>query len=378
METAKYEVDLYLADEYIGNVRQLAVGLKWTRKRTQAGVDSISFSINDVTFAAWLDGRTQRTIDQVLRPYALECQIKRNGEAMVSGYLATKPGYSPNGTSATLTLQFDGYLNYLAGIYEPPTPTRTGKLSDILVGYITEAEARATKAGKPFGIKAGKIDTLATITQTFDSYKSLKEFITDRCDNTSGAGKFDVYFHDDKTYDIIADKNFGRVREYTIQYPARPSGVSALSISAGEVSGFASKVIVVGEGSTNADEQDATAITSEATNSQAVNGYAYVEQLVQLSSISDQQTLDTRAQSELAELAAPNWEPQLSLSGVQIAPGQGNGVKIWIGDTVTIKNDEDMLGATNGKFRVMELEVAVSATDSETITPKLERIVDNG
>lgn len=108
----EYEVMLILNGQTIGNVRRLAQGLSWARKRTQRGADSISFSLNDRKFLEWLDGRTQKSVDEVLHPYALECIIYRNGEAMVGGYLATKPGYSPNGTSATLALNFEGYLNY--------------------------------------------------------------------------------------------------------------------------------------------------------------------------------------------------------------------------------------------------------------------------
>ncbi len=374
---AEYEVMLKLNGVTIGNVRRLAQNLTWTRKRTSRGADSIAFSLNDRKFLEWLDGRTQSSVDEVLRPYALECIIYRNREPMVGGYLATKPGYSPNGTSATLALHFEGFLNYLAGVYIAPTPAETMPMQEMLEKYISMAEKRAERAGKGFGLQLGEVDELEDVTQTFESYKSVKEFITDRCDNTSGAGQFEVYFHEDKTYDIIADANFGRVRDYRIQYPTRPSGVSALSISAGEVSGFASHIIGIGEGSTAAESEDATALTSELTKWAAVRNYGYVEKLVQESSISVQETLDEKVQTELAGTIDPAWEPSLTLSGVQVAPSPEIGMNIWVGDTVVIKNDEDLLGATNGKFRVMELSVAVSQTNAETITPVLERIAES-
>lgn len=369
-----YEVELRLDGEFVGNVRQLAQSLVWTRKRTRKGVDSISFSLNDKLFAEWLAERTQKTIDEVLRPYALDCRIVRNGEAMVGGYLATKPGYSPNGTSATLNLNFDGYLNLLAGVYIAPTATQTARMDVLVSNYIQMAETRSTAAGKAFGFVAGSVENLPQITHTFDSYKSVKEFISDRCDNTSGAGQFDVYFHENRVYDIVSDKEFGVVRDYKIQYPTRQSGVSAMSISAGEVSGFASRVIGVGEGVTSADSENSTALISEITDNSAVATYGYCERLLNESSISQQATLNAKVEAEMKKAVNPDWQPQLALTGVQITPSpKHEGTNIWVGDTVEVKNDMDLLGATSGIFRVMELSVAVSATNAETITPVLER-----
>lgn len=375
--SAIYEVQLRLDGEYIGNVRRLAQNLVWTRKRTRKGVDSITFSLNDKLFAEWLEERTQRTIDQVLRPYALDCRIVRNGEPMVGGYLATKPGYSPNGTSATLNLTFDGYFNLLGGVYIEPTAARTARMDVFITDYINLAETRSTAAGKGFGFTEGEIERLPNITHTFDSYKSVKEFISDRCDNTSGAGQFDLYFHEDRSFDIVSDARFGVVRDYKIQYPTKQSGVSATSISAGEVGGFASRVIGVGEGVTSAEGENSTAITSVATDNSAVATYGYCERLLNESSISQQATLDAKVEAEMKKAVNPDWQPQLALTGVQIAPSpQREGMNIWVGDTVEVKNEMDLLGATSGVFRVMELSVAVSATSAETITPTLERVKD--
>ena len=43
-------------------------------------------------------------------------------------------------------------------------------------------------------------------------------------------------------------------------------------------------------------------------------------------------------------------------------------------DIITIENTEDLTGMTNGKFRVNELEVDISANGAETIVPVLERV----
>lgn len=373
METAEYRVELRLDGTYIGDAQRLVQNLKWIKRRTQKGIDEIDFTINDVLLAEWCKERNT-TIQEVLRPIALECRIIRNGEAVIGGFLATMPGYSPNGASANLALKFDGYLNLLAGVYIHPEPTQTMPMQEMVDKYIKMADARATAAGKGFGFISGLHDQMNSVTQTFDGYKTVKEFIVDRCDNVSGAGPFEVYFHPDKTYDIIKDDNFGRVLSFAIQYPAQLDGVSAVSISANEVSGFASHVIGLGNGETSAVAESSTAITSEATNTEAVTNYGYVETLLQDSSVTRQETLDNNTATQLAISSNVLWEPQVSLTGRQVSPSPTGDNSIWIGDTVSINNQEDMTGQTSGVFRVREVAVSVSDAGAETITPELERI----
>lgn len=371
----EYRLELRIDGTLIGDVRKLAQNLTWTRRRTKVGVDDISFTVNDVLFSEWLKDRGT-DINNVLKPLALDCRVVRNGVAVMGGFLATMPSYRPNGTSAKLELQFDGYMNYLGGVYIRPIGLVSGRLSDIIVARVAEAESRAITAGKGFGIASGAISQLASVEHTFDNYKSVKDFITDRCDNLSGAGQFDVFFHPDRTYDITPDDKYGDViTDYTIYYPTIRNGVSATSISANEVSGFASHVIGVGAGEISSDPSKSTVITSEQTNYEAVTEYGYSETILQESSVSAQTTLDGNVQAELNEVSDMVWQPDITLIGRQVAPTPNGERKIWVGDTVTIVNREDMTGMTSGAFRVNALSVKVSATGAEEITPTLERVI---
>lgn len=373
MKAPEYEIELRLNDVLIGDVRKLAQNLVWERRRTINGVDSISFTLNDVLFEQWCNDRSTSIVD-VLKPLALDCRVIRNGVAVCGGFLATMPAYTPNGTSANLDLQFDGYLNLLGGVYIRPTATQTAPMADMIEGWIYDADSRAEAAGKGFGFVSGDLDNLATVTQTIDGYKTVKEAITDRADNITGAGIFDIYFHPDRTYDIKSDANFGLTRSYIINYPTMLNGISAVSISAQEVDGFASHVIAIGAGEVSADAEKNTAIVSESTNSDAVTEYGYFETLYQDSSISRQETLDGKAESQVASQSNPLWQPEMTLSGRQIAPSPEGDDSIWIGDRITINNTEDMTGQTSGQFRVQALSVSVTSSNAENITPVLERI----
>lgn len=192
-------------------------------------------------------------------------------------------------------------------------------------------------------------------------------------DNLSGAGQFEVYFHYDRTYDIIKDANFGEeITDYVIIYPAQINGVVATNISAKEVTGFASTIIGIGAGET-APGSENPAITSIQTNKEAVERYGYAETTLTESSVSVKATLERNVQAELNNRSNLEWQPEIKLTGVQVAPVPTGSRKIWIGDTVKLQNNEDQTGMTSGEFRVNVLDVNVDANDAEEIVPTLSR-----
>lgn len=371
IKIAKYKVELRLNGILIGDIREHAQNLTWVRKRTRMGVDSISFTVNDLEFGRWCTER-DTTLGDILKPLALDCRIIRDEVPIVGGFLATMPAYHPSGNSANLKLEFDGFINYLSGVYLVPGNRTIGTMGDVIKGWMRVAEFESEDAGKSFGFTAGQIDSMNTIESTFDNYKDIKSAITDRCDNTSGAGPFEFYVHPDRTYDVIKDENFGEeITDYIIEYPTLANVVSATSISAKEVSGFASKIIGIGSGNISPTSGENTAIFYSKLDRDAVREYGYREKILQLSSISTSEALIRNVESELASCSNMKWQPQIQLSGRMVAPSPTGTQRIWIGDTVTIQNNQDQTGMTSGKFRVNELKVKVESTGAETITPTL-------
>lgn len=371
---ANYRVDLYLDGNYVGDIRQFAQDLTWARRRTTEGVDSIDFTINDVLFANWAEDRGY-DLNQLLRPLALDCRIVRNGVEIVGGFLATMPAYNPKGASADLQLKFDGFTNLLAGVYINPIGTQTGEAGAMFAGWVMMADSRALTAGKGFDFFAGTIDTFSSITQTFDNYKTVKDAIADRADNTTGAGLFDLYWDADRTYNFIKDSNFGKtIGSYVIRYPLEGS-VGAVKITANEVSGFASAIIGIGAGEISSNANENTAIVYTANDPDAVQTYGYAETMYQDSSISKIATLTTNSNARLDEAKSIKWQPNIVLTGAEVDPEPSDiSTRIWIGDKVRILNTEDMTGQTSGWFRIQELVVNVSETNAEEITPTLKRV----
>ena len=375
-----YEVNLYLNGVLIGDCRRIAENLSYTRRRTKLGADSIDFVVNDKLFNDWCVARSC-TINDLLKPLACECRLVRDGIDILGGFLATMPSYSPQKATAKLNLHFDGFLNLLAGVYirdtstNLPLGTLTGPAGPMVSSMISLANDISSDAGKGFGFVANDIDELATITNTFNNYKTIKDWIVERCDNISGAGKFDVYFYADKSYDVKADADFGDIiSDWVARYPTIVNGTSITTISASEVGGFCSAVLGLGAGEVSANAVENTAVFDFVSDSNKVSEYGYFESLYQESSISSQSVLNANMVAKLDTASNPIWQPQITLHGKQVAPKPTGTNKIWIGDTITINNEADLTGMTNGKFRVNELVVNVSAGGDETIKPTLERV----
>lgn len=381
IEYAKYEVNLYINGTLIGDCRSLAQNLTYTRRRTKIGADSIDFTINDKLFNNWCLERNY-TINDLLRPLALECRLVRDGVEVIGGFLATMPSYQPLQASANLSLHFDGFLNLLNGVFirdtitNLPLGTITGNMNDLIVQMITLANTVSSNAGKGYGFTVGHADTMDNIINTFDNYKTVKEWLCDRCDNQTGAGPFDIYFQADKTYDIYKDENFGdNISDWVANFPTILNGTSATSLSAPEISGFSSAMLGFGAGDISPIASENTALFSSVKNNAAINKYGYYETLYQESSISVLDTLTRNLNAELAINSNPVWKPEITLHGKQVKPTPSGSNKIWIGDIITIVNTLDYTGMTNGKFRVNELKVDISTSNDETITPTLERYV---
>ena len=381
LEYAEYNVNLYVNGNLVGDCRKLAQNLTYTRKRTKLGADSIDFVINDKLFNTWCRERNY-TINDLLKPLALECRLVRNGVEVIGGFLATMPSYEPLQASANLSLHFDGFLNLLNGVYirdtvtNLPLGTITGHADALIEQMITLANTVSEDAGKGYDFVKGHADVMASIVNTFDNYKTVKDWICDRCDNTTGAGPFDVYFHADKTYDIYKDQNFGDViTDWVANFPTILNGTSATSLTAPEISGFCSAILGVGAGDISPIESENTALFSFVSDNNAITDYGYYETIYQESSISVLDTLTRNMNAELALNSNPIWKPEITLHGKQVNPTPSGEYKIWIGDIITIDNTLDYTGMTNGKFRVNELQVDISNSNDELITPTLERYV---
>lgn len=370
--SATYQVQLRLNGAFVGDCREIAQKLRWTRNLTNYAIDSIEFTVNDVLFEKWCKSYG-KTIKAMLKPIALECRIVRNGEDVAGGFLATLPSYEPKQASADLHLRFDGFMNLLDGIILAPTTKTTKRASAFVKDWIDIANARSTAAGKGYGFVAQSVQNLANIERTYDNYKTVKEAILEMTDNQEGAGPFEVIFNPDKSY--IITNTFGRtITDWQLYYPPRDGGQSVATIRAPEVQGFASKVITLGAGETSSNPDQSTVITAESSEASAVAEFGYFETMTQYSSVSRQTTLNQHNATDLYNATNLCWNPEITLFGRQTPPSPTADFGLWIGDDIYLENTADQTGMTTGWFHIQAIDVSVSATGAETVRPSLERI----
>lgn len=369
---ATYQVQLRLNGEPIGDIRELAENLHWTRNRTNYGVDAIEFTLNDQLFAKWC-AEYGTSINATLKPLALECRISRDGELVAGGFLATLPAYQPLQASASLQMRFDGYINLLDGIILSPTARTTKRADQFITDWIDIANARSAAAGKGYGFTRGNIQALNQVQRTYDNYKTVKEALLQMSDNVDGAGQFDVIFEPDKSYYIT--NNLGRtITEWQLYYPPRDGGQSVATIKAAEVQGFASRIITLGSGEVSSNPDKNTVVVASSTNSDAVAEFGYFERMTQYSSVSRQATLESHNATDLYNATNLQWNPEITLFGRQTPPSPTAEFGLWIGDQIYLENIADPTGMTTGWFQIQAIDVTVSATGAETITPSLERV----
>lgn len=404
-----YQVILSYDHQVLGDIRKYAQDLYYVVSSSRYGVDSITFTIDMNIFSDWLNehllgfsGFSGDGLRYALKPILLDCVVQRNGEDLVGGCLIQMPHITFTNDSATLEMTFDGYMNLLDGIVQPPAATAMKTPNQFIKDWVDNANTISTtfmnssSAGKSHGFlieyDSDHSTTLSTIQRTYDSYKTLKEVIFEMCDNIEGAGEFDVIFSPQIKYDTIDIFRPGvsglySIPKYTIQndstisgtmslfYPAGPNGAGIISIEIEQADDFASHAFVLGNGDTSSDPSLNTVLTSEYPTSVYGQTYefpAYREKIWQYSSITKQSTLDGRAQSVQSRSSKIRWQPTLTLAGNHVPPSPTAENGIWIRKRIKIETDKDPLSIFARTAIVRELEVSVSSTNGEIVRPLIE------
>lgn len=396
-----YRLELFFDHKYVGEIRHLAENLTYTISSSRFGVDAITFSIDLNAFSAYLEGYEGMSggeaLRSILKPVCLECVVLRNNEALVGGVMIQMPTISFSNDSATLEMVFDGYANLLDGVFISPAATQTATANVFIQNWMTEANNRSYNFipweyhGFLFDYDSASSINLPTIQRTYDTYKSVKELIFEMCDNTEGAGEFDVIFKPLLGYyeypETPAGHGFYASRpQYIIQndttitgqtnlfYPSGVGGSGILSINIEQADDFGLVAYLLGNGDTSSDPNLNTVLTSiyPSTRPQTSEYPGYRERMWQFSSITNQATLDGRAQALQKKSSSIQWQPTLTLAGNHTPPSPTASDGIWIRRRIKIETSKDPLNIFARTAIVRELEVEVSSTNSELVKPLLE------
>ncbi len=388
------QILLYLGTTLIGDVnkysndRSLSESLK--SEQTTATADQFSFSINWHQFQNFVATKFDDDPVTFLRVGKTRVVVIDNDIIRFSGFLASKPGRSGNGSEQFIILRFFEHFARLSGdIVSNPSdkknPLRvfTDRPAHLYVqDLINEYMARAATAGETLNWIYGTVNTLGNKTVTYKDFQTVSKVLCDAMNNTTGAGKFDVVFRADPTnysrqiIDILKPR--GKDKNIIIKYPS--DGVYKLWSSDYEIeetNDYASEVVVTGNGQVGDPAiGEMTANLSTKSNASFVSEYCYWRTYDTQSNLGSQTAVDDYANKLLSQLAFTLQVPKISLVGRPIAWGdatnEDNGLAI--GDSFYFKEESDDGSDQSGQFRIIGMDTTWDKLGVATVKPTLMRI----
>ena len=357
-----YEVRLFRNRDYLGDLGKLARDLTWTVHRNpQVGYNTLSFKVDQQAFDQWCKGTGVETED-VIRPINTDCQIwvRHTPDAepvcVAHGYLYAMPAGIANGDAIDYQFEFKDQFLKLAGASRIPNGTRyTLPANQMVMHIISDAQIRQDPYRYKFTV--GLNPTLPTITRQYNDWKPVSEAVAEMCDNSTGAGQFDVWI--DQDYKVNVAKPRGKDSGLVFRYPYDPTLTMIPMASMptyDQIPELMTAIRAVGEG------QGDAAISVLIKDNDAIAKYGYIEGYQQYSSIESESVLQQKAQADLDNAISPNPAPVISVNGVFI-----NWEDFGVGDLITYMNDAAVGYGLYGTVRVATITVNCDGNRNESI-----------
>lgn len=357
-----YEVRLYRNRDYLGDLGKLARDLTWTVNRNpQIGYNTLSFKVDQIAFDNWCKGTGVQT-DDIVRPINTDCQIWVRNTPMAepvcvaNGYLYAMPTGVANGDAMDYQFEFkDQFLKLQGASRIPNNTTYSQQYADnVISDLITKAQARQDVS---YGFSKGTVVRLPKIDRTYTDWKPVSEAIAEMCDNSTGAGQFDVWIDQDYKWNIAQPR--GQDSGLVFHYPYDPTLTMIPMASAPtyeQIPELMTAIRAVGEG------QGDAAITTLIKDNDAIERYGYIEGYQQYSSITNLNTLNQKAQADLDNAINPNPAPTISVNGVFI-----NWETFGVGDLISYVNEQAVGYGLAGTVRVATITVNCDGNRNESV-----------
>lgn len=289
-----------------------------------------------------------------------------SGESM-GGWLAATPTFSfANSADTTVSFSFVSWLGLLAGYYLIPPYSYNTNFNLAAKAQIDLAVERTFLAGSQWPISYGTSDTLAVVSDTLEAPKTLKDFLLERTDNTTGTGSFDVYINPRGVIQLKTSYGLDLSSTTTFSYPDNGGKYGIKEISFDAWDDYISDVFLTGAGNGYASTSGAegAAIFSTATNSATRANTGYWQTATSESDIISQTVLDNKATSYVKNTDKPFSTPSLRLDGDPFKWWtHDDSGDIWLGDTIKVDTTgwvEDLLPFTTPiSLRINSIDMTV-------------------
>lgn len=309
-------------------------------------------------------------LDDLLCEWFSTVQIWQGDSRVFTGVLDKFPSVSGSGLDEEVELTFEDGLGLCRGFAVAPLQILNGNLDALLSTQVAAAIAVASNGRDHFPLKLGSHrERLANVTWTVDSYMKLNEFLVQRCDNTTGAGQFDINFTPLWEFEIW--HRFGVDISDSMIFQIGGQGGNMLSFDFDAWSNFATDAVMTGAG--NGFGSGGTTLVSNRFNAESRRRHFYYKEILQNSSILDQGSLNSSCEKALKYTSSPCTTGSVTFNatnmGVRVREHAQNG-DIWIGDVVTVKTGgiyQDFPVSANGLYRISQLDITVDRQNVETV-----------
>ena len=357
-----YEIRLYRERTLLGNLGKLARDLTWTVNRNpQVGYNTLSFKVDQLAFDKWCE---QRGVDTqtIITPIKTDCEVwvRNDPEAepvcVAWGYLYNYPTLVANTDALDYQFEFKDQFLKLQGASVVPNGTSYSQWNadDVVSDLILKAQARQ---GVSYGFSRGDTARLAKIDRTYNDWKPVSEAVAEMCDNSTGAGQFDVWIDQNYKYNIAKPR--GKDSGLVFVYPYNPASAQ-IPMSAvptyEQAPELATAILAVGSG------QGDAAVSVLVKDDDAIKRFGYIEQYKQYSSIEQKATLQQKALADLDNAIYPDPAPTISVNGVFI-----NWENFGVGDRIDYVNNTAVNYGLAGHVRVKTITVNCDGNRNESI-----------
>ena len=358
-----YEIRIYRNRDYIGNLGKIARELSWTVNRNpQIGYNSLSFKVDQLAFDRWASSHGVETAD-LITPIYTDCEIWVRNEPTAEavcvawGYLYSYPTLVANTDALDYQFTFKDQFLKLQGASRIPNGTAYSRqpANSVVMDIISKAQTRQNP--NRFGFTVGLNPALPRIDRTYNDWKPVSEAVAEMCDNSTGAGQFDVWI--DQDYKVNIAKPRGKDSGLVFIYPYNTASAQ-IPMSAAptyeQAPELATAILAVGSG------QGDAAVSVLVKDDDAIKRFGYIEQYKQYSSIEQKATLQQKALADLDNAIYPDPAPTISVNGVFI-----DWANFGVGDRVDYVNNTAVNYGLAGHVRVKTITVNCDGNRNESI-----------
>lgn len=315
-------------------------GLSFGKYRNAVGQIGIKLSLRAI--AAWCASRNF-DVKRMFTPIRSTVVLYIDGAPAHGGWLAATPEFTlADAPDAEAPLTFVDWLGLTAGGYIHPLQTYAlAPFNQHAVNYAQQVITQSAIAGRVWPISAAlaNTDTLTSVLGTIDSAKSLKDFLLERADNTTGTQSFDVLFDAYGAMQVRSHYGYDITASAVFSYPDTGGRFGVKSITLPAWDDYTSDYYLSGAGNGYGDSTGAggTVITANAHNAATIANTGYWEGASSESDISDQTTLDAKASSYVKNTDKPFALPAITIDAdpFLLYPHEEGG-NLWVGDTVRV------------------------------------------